>query len=42
VTNPVKVPLVDDQQPVQQFPAQRADYPLADRVRLWRLRRAEQ
>jgi len=37
--DPAQVPLVDVQYPVQQFPAQAADHPLADRVRSGRLRR---
>src|SRR5207244_10404882 len=32
--------VIDDQQPVEEFPAQGADDPLADRVRSGRLRRA--
>jgi hypothetical protein len=31
--------LIDDQQPIEEFPAQGADHPLAD-VHSWRLRRA--
>ncbi len=35
-----QVVLIDDQQPVEQFPAQGTDHPFADRVRSRRLRRA--
>jgi hypothetical protein len=35
-----QVALIDDQQPVEELPAQGADDPLADRVRSGRLRRA--
>jgi hypothetical protein len=34
--------LIDNQQLVEEFPAQGADDPFADRVRPWRLRRADQ
>jgi hypothetical protein len=36
--HPPQVSLVDDQDPVQEFSAKRADHPLADRVRARRLR----
>ncbi len=38
--HPAQVLLIDNQQPVEQFPAQGTDHPLADRVRSGRLRRA--
>jgi hypothetical protein len=37
--HPSQVVLIDDQQPVEDLPAQRADDPFADRVRPGRLRR---
>jgi hypothetical protein len=37
-----QVLLIDDQQPVEDLPAQGADHPFADRVRPWILRRAGQ
>lgn len=40
--HPAQVLLVDDQQPVEEFPAQGADDPFADRVRSGSLRRAGQ
>ena len=40
--HPVQVVLIDDQQPVEEFPAQGTDNPFADRVRPGRLRRAGQ
>jgi hypothetical protein len=40
--HPSQVVLIDDQQPVEQLPAQGADHPFADRVRSRRLRRAGQ
>ena len=39
---PAKVMLIDDQQPVEQLPAQGADHPFADGVRSGRLRRASE
>ncbi len=36
--HPAQVLLIDDQQPVEELPAQGADDPLADRVRSGRLR----
>jgi len=38
--HPAQVLLIDDQQPVEDLPAQRADHPFADRIRPWSLRRA--
>ena len=38
--HPAQVVLIDDQQPIEEFPAQGADDPFADRVRSGRLRRA--
>ena len=38
--HPAQVVLIDDQQPVEELPAQVADHPFADRVRSGRLRRA--
>jgi hypothetical protein len=40
--HPAQVMLIDDQQPVEDLPAQSADHPFADRVPSGRLRRAEQ
>jgi hypothetical protein len=35
--HPSQMALIDDQQPVEKFPAQGTDDPFADRVRSWRL-----
>src|SRR6266704_1676931 len=40
--HPSQMVLIDDQHPVQEFPAQGADHPFADRVRSGRLRWAGQ